>query len=223
MGCSGKFFAPAGSVDPRRLFTVNRRSVVKVRTVYLRQRNGYLGPVVWSPRWGEGGEVPVHVVEYAEASLRLFASGTAELVMLEMPITVRMPVTVGSSGSRLLFPQGCWREALMALRKITPSAGSPNGGGPGVEDAKTWPTLVEYLTVTAYPDGQPRVPSALVVVADASGWRGCLSDKDNARSLWKVSSTLEGLLLALEEAAASDDPGQWRQSAEGKWKGRKRT
>lgn len=111
----------------------------------------------------------------------------------------------------------------MALRKIVSQPGSAAVSGPGIEDRATWPTLVEYLTSTAYPDGQARQPSALVIVADANGWRGCLSDKDNLRSLWKTATTLEALLLLLEEAASSDDPTQWRQSAEGKFKGKKRS
>lgn len=167
--------------------------------------------------------MPLYTMEYAEADVLVFGSGRAEVVLLGVPIIARLPVDVVDGCPRLALPAASKRADVVALRKIVTAAGSPSSGGPGVEDAKSWPTLVEYLTCTAYPDGQPRVPSALVIVADSSGWRGCLSDKDNQRSLWKVSPTLEGLLLALEEAAAGDDPGQWRQSAEGKWKGKKRS
>lgn len=193
------------------------------RKVKVPSGNGGHVWVPWVPNWSLDMEVPVCTVEAYDGSVRWFGSGTVEVVVAAMPIKVRMPVAFLADRPTWGISILARRELIMALRKIAPTAGSPTGGGPGVEDAKSWPTLVEYLTVTAYPDGQPRVPSALVIVADASGWRGCLSDKDNQRSLWKVSPTLEGLLLALEEAAASDDPGQWRQSAEGKWKGKKRS
>lgn len=184
--------------------------------------NSYMR-VPWHPRWGESGEVPLYTIEYAEADLVVFGSGTVELRMLELPIVSRLPIKPRGGYPHKELPWGHWRELLMALRKITPSQGSPGGGGPGVSDMKTWPTLVEYLSTTKYPDGQDRVPSSLVILCDANGWKGCLSDKDNGRSLWKTASALEELLLSLEEAAASDDPSHWRQSAESKWKGKKKS
>lgn len=110
----------------------------------------------------------------------------------------------------------------MALRKITAAAAGPSAAGPGLEDRGQWPHLVEYLTETRYPDGSPREPSSLIIVADGTGWRGCVSDKDNSRTLWKSATTVEALLLTLEEALASDDPSVWRQSAAAKWKGKKK-
>lgn len=177
----------------------------------------------FEPHWSAAGEVPLYTIEFAEADALVYGSGRAEVVMLGVPIILRMPVEVNGDCPSLVLRTASKRADVMALRKIVGAVGSSVGGGPGVADAKTWPTLVEYLTATVYPDGSVRVPSALVVVADSSGWRGCLSDKDNQRCLWKVADTLEGLLLALEEAAASDDPGAWRQSSEGKWKGKKRS
>lgn len=177
----------------------------------------------FEPQWSAAGEIPLFTMEYAEADVLVYGSGRAEVIMLGVPILVRLPVAVVGDCPHLSLPAASKRADVVALRKIVGAVGTPAGGGPGVADAKTWPTLVEYLTATKYPDGEARVPSALVIVADSSGWRGCLSDKDNQRSLWKVADTLEGLLLALEEAAAGDDPGSWRQSAEGKWKGKKRS
>lgn len=110
----------------------------------------------------------------------------------------------------------------MALRKITTPAGTAPGGGPGASDATTFPALWEHLTATQYPDGSVRETSSIIIVADHQGWRGCLSDKDNGRTMWKTASSVEELLLTLEEGAASDDPTAWRQSAGSKFKGKKR-
>jgi len=179
--------------------------------------------VPWVPNWSLDMEVPICVIEWAEANVRWFGSGVVEVVLLELPIVVRMPVALVADRPSWGVPLVIRRELVMGLRKITQAAGAAGSGGPGVADAKTWPTLIEYLTTTKYPDGQDRVPSSLVVLADSHGWKGCLSDKDNGRSLWKTADTLEGLLLALEEAAMSDDPSHWRQSADAKWKGKKRS
>lgn len=196
---------------------------VMPRMVYIPSPHGGVQLVRWGATWGEWSEVPLFTRKFGEGELLVYGSGRAEVVLLGVPIIARLPVVARGKYLFLGLPAGSKRADLMALRKIVGAVGSSNGGGPGVADAKTWPTLVEYLTATVYPDGSVRVPSALVVVADSSGWRGCLSDKDNQRCLWKVADTLEGLLLALEEAAASDDPGAWRQSSEGKWKGKKRS
>lgn len=110
----------------------------------------------------------------------------------------------------------------MALKKIAKGDGQSSNAGPGAEDALSWPNLWEHLSMHVYPDGSPRQTSSVIIVADNSGWRGCLSDKDNDRTLWRTASTVEGLLLALEEAAASDDPSVWRQAGASKWKGKKR-
>lgn len=192
------------------------------RKVWLPSGKGGRVWMSWVPKWSAEGEVPICTVEFAEADVRWFASGTVEVVMLELPIKVRMPVAFLADRPIYGVSIVARRELVMALKKITQGPGSPGSGGPGVADAKSWPTLVEYLTTTVYPDGQARVPSSMVILADANGWKGCLSDKDNGRSLWRTSETLEGLLLSLEEAAASDDPSHWRQSAEAKFKGKKR-
>lgn len=105
-------------------------------------------------------------------------------------------------------------EAVMALRKIERVAGGgaqDASGSPA--DAKCFPNLWEHLSVSRYPDGSVRELSSLVVVGGGSEWRGCLSDRDNGRVCWKTGETLEELLLRLEEAAAAEEPRDWRVSA----------
>lgn len=99
----------------------------------------------------------------------------------------------------------------MALRKVQKVA-----QGHGVEsthtpdDLEEFPTLWEHLSCLQYPDGSKRETSCLVIVAEGGTWKGCLSDKDNERSLWRTSDSLLGLLIALEQAATLDDPREWR-------------
>lgn len=104
-------------------------------------------------------------------------------------------------------------ELFKVLRKITHVA-SPNGHGShgDPKDAAVYTSLWEYLSATKYPDGTERIPSTIVVISEGGRWKACLSDKDNARSCWKSADTLEELMLLLDQAAAINDPTDWRQS-----------
>lgn len=174
------------------------------------------------PRWGPEGEQPVLVREFDDGSLRWYGTGTAVADVAEVPITVRLPYLWVRGKVVWGVPRTNREELTMALRKILKEAKGPEGAGPGAADKGTWPTLLEYLTETKYPDGSAREVSCLVITADATGWRGCVSDKDNSRTMWKTAETVEGLLLALELGLMADEPSDWRQSAAAKWKGKKR-
>jgi len=176
-----------------------------------------------SPRYGYQGESAVHEQVYTEGVIRWYGTGTAEVVVTGFPITVRMPWKFDSGRIRWGLAASVRREMAMALRKITKVEGSPAVSGPGAEDAVLWPVLWQYLTATTYPDGEARETSSIIIVADAGGWRGCLSDKDNGRTMWKTANTVEGLLQLLEEGAASDDPSAWRAAGGGFKNRRKRS
>lgn len=173
------------------------------------------------PIWKHGVEQPVFTRHYPEGNMALYGTGTAVIDLVDLPITVRFPIVLRPSSWHWQVTAGRRKELTMALKKVLRQAAEKTPGGPGVTDAGDFPTLIEYLTLTAYPDGTKRETAALIIVADAGGWRGCLSDKDNARSLWKASDSVLGLLMALEQAAAEDDPGAWRQQQGTSRKGRK--
>lgn len=176
-----------------------------------------------SPRYGAVGEEPVHVQEFSDGWQRYYGSRLLEVEVAVLPIKVRLPYTIEREGGQHKVRHPKLREVLMALKKVTTPAASAAASGPGVEDRAAFPLLLEYLAETKYPDGTAREPSALIIVADVSGWRGCVSDKDNGRTLWKTATTVEGLLLALEEALAVDDPSLWRAASATKFKGKKRS
>lgn len=179
--------------------------------------------VKWSPLWGVCGERPLVVNTWPEGSMLYYGSGRAEVVVSSVPITLRLPVAVVGGWVRLSWPASSRSDDVMALRKIVAAAAGPGAGALEITDAGTWPCLVEYLTVASYPDGSPRQVSSLIIVADRSTWRGCVADKDNDRTLWRSASTLEGLLLELEQALAADDPASWRQAGGGFKNRRKRS
>lgn len=154
--------------------------------------------------------------------MHLYGTGTAVIELVDLPIVVRFPITLKPQSWYWGVSAPRRKELTMALRKILPQSGQKAASGPGIADGSDFPTLIEYLTQTVYPDGSKRETAALIIVADAGGWRGCLSDKDNQRSLWKAADSVLGLLMALEQAAAEDDPGAWRQQGGVSNKGKKR-
>lgn len=192
-------------------------------TIPFRQGNRVQVQVEWRPKWGPAGELPVSVHEYSEGRIEVFATGMFQVVLTVLPIIVRIAVRAVGRHLRLAVCDAVRREMAMALRRISTAPGSSPVSGPGASDAGSWPNLWEYLTAEVYPDGSARQKSSMVIVAGPQGWQGCLSDKDNGRVMWKTSDTVEGLLLALEEGAASDDPSAWRQATSDKFKGKKRS
>lgn len=199
--------------------------VAMAKKAWVRNTEGpaILRLVDFTPRWGPLGELSVHQCSYWDGDLRFYGTGTAVAELRELPIMVRVPFLV-ARGRMLWVKSGpAMKEMAMALRKIGASATGAAQGGPGLADRETWAHILEYLTETKYPDGSAREPSSLIIVADTSGWRGCVSDKDNQRTMWKAADSVEALLNALEEALASDDPTHWRQSSAAKWKGKKRS
>ena len=179
--------------------------------------------VRWGAVYNDSGEVPLFTTYAEEGEMRWYGSGLAEVVVRVMPIILRLPITLLRGAIRWVLSESVRREAAMALRKIVAEAATPGVAGAGATDAAQWPNLLEHMTLDRYPDGSARKLSCVVVTAGPAGWQGCVSDKDNNRVMWKTSSTLEGLLLALEEGLAADDPSSWRQSADAKFRGRKRS
>jgi len=188
-----------------------------------RYHTGQHDPAKWRVVYGVSGEQPVLVRHYVEGDLRFYGGGMVEVVLHDLPIILRIRWTRANRQVRWLLDDTKRREASMALRKIAASAAAAKGGGPGITDQSEYPHILEYLTSTTFDDGSAREPSAMVIVADASGWRGCISDKDNGRTLWKAASSVEELLVTLELALAEDDPSAWRQSAATKGRGKKRS
>lgn len=177
----------------------------------------------WKPRYKHGVEQQVYTRVYPDGRWRWFGSGYAVADVRGLPITLRLPFRHTPRGPVWGIGAGMAEEAVMALRKIIPGPALYAGGSEQIHDAATYSQIVEYLTAAQYPDGTPRERSTLIIVADTQGWRGCLSDKDNKRSLWKTAATVLGLLEAIELALIEDDPTVWRQSYEPQKRGGKRS
>lgn len=77
------------------------------------------------------------------------------------------------------------------------------------------PAVVEYLTATAYPDGSQRERSTISLFLEDGVVKACLSDRDQARTLWRSGASVEDALMAVESAVA-DGTADWRKSGGGK-------
>lgn len=177
----------------------------------------------WKTRWGYTAEEPTLVLRYPEGYARWYGSGACVLTGFGGRVVVRFRWMRVSNYVTRLIPLYQREVGSMALKKIAQAAASVAGAAASFGDEGDWPFLIEMLRETRYPDGSPREPGALIVVADATGWRGCVSDKDNARTLWKTAAGLLDLLQALETALAEDDPTLWRQASAAKKKPQKRS
>jgi len=173
------------------------------------------------PRFRGREEMPVKEIKWAEADGRYYGSGKVVIDILTSPISWRADWVPDKYDWRPVCPPGTLRSAGMALRKLDQAIDTARAKGATVADAGEYPLMLEYLCSNTYPDGSKRETSSLVVVSDGSSWRVCLSDRDNARVMWKTSPTLQDALQAIELALMADDPGDWRRSAEASGKRRK--
>lgn len=78
---------------------------------------------------------------------------------------------------------------------------------PGLE--KEHPNLWAYLYQDKYDDGTIRRTATLLVFLDEGFVKACLNDRENNRSFFKASGSLNGVLAELEEALETGT-ADWR-------------
>lgn len=99
------------------------------------------------------------------------------------------------------------------LRKVETGSKSGPSSGRQAEDKfieGLFPTLWEYLSADAWPDGSERETSTVTMFVEQGMVKVCLSDRANDRSAWSSGETLEEAVLSLEGALAADRT-DWRK------------
>jgi hypothetical protein len=71
------------------------------------------------------------------------------------------------------------------------------------------PTLVEYLTIGTWEDGEPRELSTLNIFRQDGHWKLWLNDRACSRFTCVSGATVEDAVHSLEEALAADEV-EWR-------------
>lgn len=106
------------------------------------------------------------------------------------------------------------REVVMSYFK-KPSVGEPMKKGKKgealVPEIVGAPTVAHFLGSDAWPDGEVRERSSLVIFVEDSVFKACLSEKNLQATLWATSATFAGLLEALEDRLTADAP-DWRRA-----------
>ena len=83
----------------------------------------------------------------------------------------------------------------------------------------TFPIVCDYLTVDQYDDGKPRITATLLLFCEDGLLKGCLSDRDSDRVVFKQGDTLFDVLSSMERGL-DEDTIDWRRSNKGKNKKR---
>lgn len=74
---------------------------------------------------------------------------------------------------------------------------------------RSYPTLAAFLTDTQYDDRSPRTTATILIFCENGILRLCLNDRDNNRSVFFTSETVEGCLICAENALCSNGV-EWR-------------
>lgn len=107
------------------------------------------------------------------------------------------------------------------IRRRVQAAGGGASGQPAPPGswAKRLPALSEFLCVTEWEPGQPRVTGSLSIFTDGGVWKCCLSNRDSGEVAFLSAKDPDELLLAVEKALRADSL-DWRQGRE--WRARKK-
>lgn len=165
--------------------------------------------VVWRGR----EEVPCRELKYDDGTVRWYGSGYTTFTASNNCIILRTRWHRVCGVVRWVASREVREAGIVALRKLNQDIDTRAARGVTVEETEAYPLMLEYLTHDKYDDGSSRETSVLIVVCDNAGWRICLTDKDNNRTLWKAGTSLPEALGSIELALMADDPTEWRKSA----------
>lgn len=97
----------------------------------------------------------------------------------------------------------------LARRKAAAAAQEAGTAAHGADVAPMWPTLVEFLTLLTWPEGEKRKTGTVMVLAEGGVWKAWVHDRDGARSGWVSAGSLYDLVNVLEDGL-KEDTLTWR-------------
>lgn len=101
---------------------------------------------------------------------------------------------------------------MALMRRETPGRnGSNSSAGESFDESDLilLPTLLEFLSLPAWPDGTVRVLGTLLLFVEGTRLKCCLSDRDQGLVLFLTAESTSGL-LSLAEDALKDPKADWR-------------
>jgi hypothetical protein len=99
-----------------------------------------------------------------------------------------------------------------------PKGVAPDGAPLDCVLSAAYPAVAEFITLTAWPEGERRTPGTVLLCWDDGRWRACVKDRAQARQAWLSAQTLDSLFQALEGALRADSL-EWRRDT---WAEKKR-
>lgn len=115
----------------------------------------------------------------------------------------------GHLGENLRPQKGGASLPLQKPGKSAASSGSLSGTKCDGTIFQSFPTLWEFLTLSAWPDGSSRKPGTLILFTEGEKWKMCLKDVANARVAFVTAEALDDLFLAADEGLDKDSV-DWR-------------
>lgn len=110
------------------------------------------------------------------------------------------------------------RTGMAIQRKV--ASGNPSGPGGVVASGvfeRTYPNVLEFLSLDAWSDGQRRERGTLLLIVEAGVCKACVSDRDQGRYAFVSGQDFETVLVSVELGLESDQL-DWRVSKDRKGK-----
>jgi len=115
----------------------------------------------------------------------------------------------GHLGDHLCAPR---RKRSLVLHKPTAN-GSSGASLKSTTCLGTWlapfPSIWEFLTLSTWTDGSPRIPGTILLFMDEGSLKVCLKDKNGPRTAFVTGPDPDTLFLAVEEGLAANSLS-WR-------------
>jgi hypothetical protein len=110
----------------------------------------------------------------------------------------------------------------MALQRVArPKPGAPGSSLPkqDCELSVLFPTVLEFLSLSSWEDGEPRLPGTITLMVDGSMVKAACNDRDAELSCFVSGRSLTDLLTVLEAGLLTGSL-DWRTKQP--WKGQRR-
>lgn len=164
-------------------------------------------------RFPPGLHLDVRLADSTLGGFRYFAAfgggATLRLYGLDSELIASASRSIGDETSTVRRLSSCEDYLMRFVKRLENAAAG--GASTLVKDdlSESYPALWEYLTATEYAPGQPRVTSTLMLLTESGKVKGCVHDRDGNASAWFTSTSLRGLLDAIESALI-EQTADWR-------------
>ena len=128
---------------------------------------------------------------------------TVTLIGADGEVTHRASRVVTQPHATIRHLSACLENLMRFVKRLEAVAGNVAGAIARDGFSERYPALFEYLTLTEYAPGSPRVTSTLMILAESGRVKGCVHDRDQNSSAWFSALSVDLLLEVIEEGLQS--------------------